>query len=68
MHVKVIKGLSKNFFIPPPPKESYEDFIHRSDTESGQLIVEWSSQLPCQLRTCQIRVILLIGDNIGYRA
>ena len=36
MHVKVMKGLPKNFFIPPPPKESYEDFIHRSDTESGQ--------------------------------
>ena len=36
MHVKVIKGLPKNFFIPLPPKESYEDFIHHSETESGQ--------------------------------
>jgi len=34
--VKVMKGLPKNFFIPPPPKESYEDFIHNSETDGGK--------------------------------
>ena len=35
-HGRVMKGLPKNFFIPPPPKESYEDFIHNSETDSGK--------------------------------
>ena len=34
--IKPMKGLPKNFFIPPPPKESYEDFIHNSETDSGK--------------------------------
>ena len=36
VHVKVMKGLPKNFFIPPPPKESYEDFIQNSESDSGK--------------------------------
>jgi len=36
MHCRVMKGLPKNFFIPPPPKESYEDFILNSETDSGK--------------------------------
>jgi len=35
-HTRVMKGLPKNFFIPPPPKESFEDFIHNSETDSGK--------------------------------
>lgn len=36
VQVKVMKGLPKNFFIPPPPKESCEDFIQNSETDSGK--------------------------------
>ena len=35
-HTKIMKGLPKNFFIPPPPKESYEEFILNSETDSGK--------------------------------
>lgn len=36
MQVKAVKGLPKNFYIPPPPKESYDDFIYNSETDSGK--------------------------------
>ena len=36
VQVRVMKGLPRNFFIPPPPKESYEEFIHNSESDSGK--------------------------------
>ena len=36
VHVKPMKGLPRNFYIPPPPRESYEDSVHNSETDSGK--------------------------------
>lgn len=36
VQIKPMKGLPKNFYIPPPPRESYEDPIHNSETDSGK--------------------------------
>ena len=36
VQVKAMKGLPKSFFIPPPPKESYEDYIQNSGSDSGK--------------------------------
>ena len=37
VQMKPMKGLPKNFYIPPPPKESFEDFVHNSETDSGKV-------------------------------
>lgn len=37
VQIKPMKGLPKDFFIPPPPKESYDEFIHNSETDSGKV-------------------------------